>query len=121
MTEKKTTEDLSRRKLLAASSSLATIAALGAMAPVQTAQAQGMPQPSSSAGGEKPNIILILSDDFGYGDSGVYGGGENRGMPTPSIDRLRPKACNSCRSMRSRVARPDVPRCRPAEFQIAAA
>ena len=36
----------------------------------------------------KPNIILILSDDFGYGDSGVYGGGPNRGMPTPNIDRL---------------------------------
>ena len=36
----------------------------------------------------KPNIILILSDDFGYGDAGVYGGGPNRGMPTPNIDRL---------------------------------
>ena len=37
---------------------------------------------------QKPNIILILSDDFGYGDAGVYGGGPNRGMPTPNIDRL---------------------------------
>jgi len=37
---------------------------------------------------QKPNIVLILSDDFGYGDSGAYGGGENRGMPTPSLDRL---------------------------------
>jgi hypothetical protein len=37
---------------------------------------------------QKPNIILILSDDFGYGDAGAYGGGENRGMPTPSLDRL---------------------------------
>jgi len=36
----------------------------------------------------KPNIILIRSDDFGYGDAGAYGGGENRGMPTPSIDRM---------------------------------
>jgi arylsulfatase len=36
----------------------------------------------------KPNIILIVSDDFGYGDAGVYGGGEGRGMPTPSLDRL---------------------------------
>ena len=37
---------------------------------------------------QKPNIILIVSDDFGYGDSGPYGGGENRGMPTPNLDRV---------------------------------
>lgn len=37
---------------------------------------------------KKPNIILIVSDDFGYGDAGVYGGGPNRGMPTPNIDRM---------------------------------
>ena len=37
---------------------------------------------------QKPNIILILSDDFGYGDAGVYGGGPNRGMPTPNLDRM---------------------------------
>ena len=36
----------------------------------------------------KPNIILIVSDDFGYGDMGAYGGGENRGMPTPNLDRM---------------------------------
>ena len=36
----------------------------------------------------KPNIILIVSDDFGYGDSGVYGGGPGRGMPTPCLDRM---------------------------------
>jgi len=45
-------------------------------------------QPSSATAAEKPNIILILSDDFGYGDSGPYGGGPGRGMPTPNIDRL---------------------------------
>jgi len=43
---------------------------------------------SAQAQNQKPNIILILSDDFGYGDSGPYGGGENRGMPTPSLDRM---------------------------------
>ncbi len=37
---------------------------------------------------EKPNIILILSDDFGYGDAGVYGGGPGRGVLTPSLDRM---------------------------------
>jgi arylsulfatase len=37
---------------------------------------------------KKPNIVLILSDDFGYGDAGCYGGGENRGMQTPHLDRI---------------------------------
>ncbi|WP_027184624.1 arylsulfatase [Desulfovibrio inopinatus] len=37
---------------------------------------------------KKPNILLIVSDDTGYGDLGVYGGGEGRGMPTPNIDRM---------------------------------
>ncbi|MBX7165111.1 MAG: arylsulfatase [Pirellulales bacterium] len=36
----------------------------------------------------KPNILLIVSDDTGYGDLGPYGGGEGRGMPTPNIDRM---------------------------------
>ena len=36
----------------------------------------------------KPNIIMIVSDDTGYGDLGPYGGGEGRGMPTPNIDKL---------------------------------
>ncbi|MHC2018143.1 arylsulfatase [Methylobacterium sp. CM6247] len=37
---------------------------------------------------QKPNILLIVSDDTGYGDLGPYGGGQGRGMPTPNIDRL---------------------------------
>jgi Sulfatase len=37
---------------------------------------------------QKPNIILVVGDDVGYGDFGVYGGGEGRGMPTPNLDRL---------------------------------
>ena len=37
---------------------------------------------------DKPNIILFMSDDVGWGDLGCYGGGENRGAPTPNLDRL---------------------------------
>ncbi len=36
----------------------------------------------------KPNIILLISDDTGWGDLGVYGGGEGRGMATPNLDRM---------------------------------
>lgn len=41
-----------------------------------------------NAQAKKPNILLIVSDDTGYGDLGPYGGGVGRGMPTPNIDRL---------------------------------
>lgn len=36
----------------------------------------------------KPNIVLILADNLGYGELGVYGGGILRGAPTPRIDEL---------------------------------
>ena len=36
----------------------------------------------------KPNIVLVLMDNFGYGEVGVYGGGVLRGAATPSIDSL---------------------------------
>ena len=39
-------------------------------------------------GARRPNIILFMSDDVGWGDLGCYGGGENRGAPTPNLDRL---------------------------------
>jgi arylsulfatase A-like enzyme len=55
--------------------------AVGVMAGVLVALSPAQAQ-------QKPNIILILSDDFGYGDSGPYGGGPGRGMATPSLDRL---------------------------------
>ena len=45
-----------------------------------------------AAAQKKPNILFIVSDDTGYGDLGLYGGGEGRGMPTPNIDRLAARA-----------------------------
>jgi len=38
----------------------------------------------------KPNIVLVLMDNFGYGEVGVYGGGVLRGAATPKIDSVRP-------------------------------
>lgn len=37
---------------------------------------------------DQPNVIIMLADNLGYGDVGVYGAGEIRGMPTPNIDKL---------------------------------
>lgn len=39
-------------------------------------------------GGKRPNFLIILFDDVGWGDFGCYGGGAAVGAPTPHIDRL---------------------------------
>jgi arylsulfatase len=36
----------------------------------------------------KPNVVLMLSDNLGFGEIGAYGGGVLRGAPTPRLDRL---------------------------------
>ncbi|WP_146406628.1 sulfatase-like hydrolase/transferase [Allorhodopirellula heiligendammensis] len=38
--------------------------------------------------GRKPNVLILLVDDMGWGDPGCYGGGLLIGAPTPNIDRL---------------------------------
>ena len=37
---------------------------------------------------KQPNVVLVLMDNFGYGEIGVYGGGAMRGAPTPRIDSI---------------------------------
>ncbi len=71
------------RLALVAAAALSTMSAANAQ---RNSQTQRNTQTNAQSG--KPNILLIVSDDTGWGDLGPYGGGEGRGMPTPSIDRL---------------------------------
>ena len=43
---------------------------------------------SSAFAQDKPNIVLVFMDNFGYGELGTYGGGILRGAPTPRIDSI---------------------------------
>lgn len=56
--------------------------------PAQQQQALEKLRQLEAKTGRKPNILIILVDDLGYGDPGAYGGGEMAGAPTPNIDRL---------------------------------
>lgn len=43
------------------------------------------PAGDAGAGARKPNIVLIVADDLGWGDLGAYGGAA---IATPNLDRL---------------------------------
>ena len=74
--------DLSRRKILLASTTLAAASALGAAAPVSTARAQ-----QSASSGKQPNILVIMGDDIGWFNVGAYHQGIMSGK-TPNLDKL---------------------------------
>jgi hypothetical protein len=52
------------------------------------ASAQGpnlVAQPAPQQTARKPNVVLIMMDDLGYGDLGSYGAPD---VHTPNVDRL---------------------------------
>jgi arylsulfatase len=44
--------------------------------------------PFGAAAGSRPNVVVMMVDNLGWGELGVYGGGELRGAPTPRLDEL---------------------------------
>ena len=44
---------------------------------------------------EKPNIVLVFLDNFGWGEPGFNGGGIIRGADTPRMDQLASDYRNS--------------------------
>jgi len=76
---------MNRRDLLLSAGSLLAALALTASAGPTAVEAR---QPGSTAQGGKPNVLLILTDNTGWGDWGAYGGGILRGAPSPRVDRL---------------------------------
>jgi len=70
--------------MLLGGTTLAAASAMAATNPTRVAQAQ---QPSASATGETPNILVIFGDDIGQSNISVYTFGL-MGYKTPNIDRL---------------------------------
>ncbi len=49
----------------------------------------GMAKPVSSPSNNYPNVVMVISDDQGYGDLGCYG---NKIVKTPNLDELYKKS-----------------------------
>ena len=56
--------------------------------PEQDAEAKRKLAALEAKFGRKPNIVILLVDDMGWGDPGCFGGGLLLGAPTPTIDRM---------------------------------
>jgi arylsulfatase len=72
-----------RRRVLLGGTALAALGVVGVRA-VQQAQAQAQ---TPSAGGRKPNILVLWGDDIGIANISAYSGGL-MGYETPNFDRI---------------------------------
>src|SRR6185312_17285112 len=49
----------------------------------------GVPAQAQATNSQRPNIVMLMTDDTGWNDFGAYsGGGMTLGHPTPNIDRI---------------------------------
>ena len=47
-----------------------------------------LPSVAAAQDQEKPNVVVMMVDNLGWGELGCYGGGELRGAATPRLDKL---------------------------------
>ena len=66
--------------------------------------------PSAAQSADKPNIVMLMTDDTGWADFGAYGGGKSLGHATPNVDRVARKARSSPAGTARRVAPRAAPR-----------
>ena len=65
---------------------------------------------ATASAGERPNVLLILADDLGYGDVGIYNPGSR--VATPNLDRL------AARGMRFTDAHSPCTVCTPTRYSL---
>src|SRR5690349_3036530 len=62
-----------------------SVIAAGVVAAATAATSRRSPASASPARGRRPNIVVVLADDLGYGALGAYG---QKVLRTPHLDRL---------------------------------
>ena len=82
-----------------------TVLAVLLLAPLAALHAADVPKPAN-----KPNIVILLADDMGYGDPGCYN--PQSKIPTPQIDRLAREG------MRFTDAHASGPLCHPSRYGL---
>jgi arylsulfatase A-like enzyme len=76
---------VNRRNILLGGTTLAAASAIALGQPVRVVQAQQPATPAPS--GQRPNILVIMGDDIGWSNIGVYNQGIMAGR-TPNLDRM---------------------------------
>ena len=86
MSDERPRNGFGRREWLLGGTALAAVVGAATAVPVRAAHAENTAAP---AGGKRPNIVMLMSDDTGWNDFGCYsGGGAALGHPTPNVDRM---------------------------------